>query len=480
MNNCYIRATLALVLLLTGLAAPAHMKAQAHIRLKVTGVPVDTFWLGKTWGKRAQPFLHAPRSADGWAELKTDSLLPDGVYAVMFKKGRYARYTFLSLLLSGGQRTFSIETSADQPYSKARLNGAPLAEAYIRYYEGFQNRLRQRDSLNDMWRLTEGEAEFNLLAQVEKDIFEYQTSLRKTHQGTLLDTLISWTLLPDPAPWLRTDLPLATRRLAREKAYTSSTLAAVAAPDVPRRMSCPLWLDRLDLAVFKLYNNPAETRRFVDTLLRTLSRHDEAYQYYFTYVINSFSGMSRFSLDEVFLHLYENYVKPGRAPWLEEDNRNKLAGNASAMPGTLVGDKARNAPVEDRQGRRFPLDSLLGRQLTLLVFWDPECGHCQKELPELKTVCAPYLSKGLRVVTVCMAKGSRAGDCWSFTDSRQLPPEWIYLREPDGSSALVKQYNLRSFPRLYLIDRNKKIVYRRAGEVPAYEMEIMLRRFTGG
>jgi thiol-disulfide isomerase/thioredoxin len=467
-------------LLLSAHITPAEVKAQAHIRLRVNGAPVDTFWLGKTWGKRAIPFVQAPRSAEGWAELKTDSLLPDGVYAVMFKKGRFARYTFLSLLLSGNQRAFSIETSADHPYAKARLTGAPPAEAYIRYYEGFQSRLRLRDSLNDIWRLSEAEADFNTLTQAEKELYEYQTDFRKSHRGTLLDTIIGWTMLPDPASWLRTELPLATRRQAREKAYIVSTLEAVAAPDVPRRMTCPLWIDRLDLAVFKLHNNPAETRRFVDTLLRTLSRHEEAYQYYFTYTINSFSGMSRFSLDEVFLHLYENYVKPGRAPWLEEDNRNKLAGNASGLPGTLIGDKARNAPVEDRQGRRFPLDSLLGKQPTLLVFWDPECGHCQKELPELKSVCAPYLAKGLRVVTVCMAKGPRAGDCWSFTDSRQLPPEWFYLREPDGSSALVKQYNLRSFPRLYLIDRNKKIVYRRSGEVPAYEMDIMLRRFTGG
>lgn len=467
-------------LVFAGLGVVQSVEAQADIRLKVGGVPVDTFWLGKTWGKRALPFAYAVRSADGWAELKTDSLLPDGVYAVMFKKGRYARYTFLSLLLTRSQRHFSAETFADQPYGRARLAGAPLAEAYIAYYEGFQSRLRLRDSLNDMWRLTESEAEFEALAAIEKEIYDYQTALRKTHGGTLLDTVIAWTLLPDPAPWLRKDIPLAARRQAREKAYTTSTLEAVAAPDVPRRMSCPLWLDRLDLAVFKLYNTPAETRRFADTLLRTLSRHDEAYQYYFTYMINSFSGMSRFSLDEVFLHLFDNYVKPGRAPWVEEENRTKMAGNAAALPGTLIGDKARNAPVEDRNGRKFPLDSLLRGPLTLLVFWDPECGHCQKELPKLKNVCAPYTAKGLRVITVCMAKAQRAKDCWEFTDSKQLPSEWYYLREPDGSSTLVKQYNLRSFPRLYLIDRNKKIIYRRAGEVPAYEMEIMLRRFTGG
>ncbi|MCX7650222.1 MAG: TlpA family protein disulfide reductase [Flavobacteriales bacterium] len=452
------------------------MASQVDIQFKVQGIPTDTLWFGQTWGKRAIPFFHAVRGADGWARLKSDTVLSNGLYALMFKRGKFARYTFLSVILEGGRHSFSIETFPDQPYSKALVQNAPLVAAYIQYYDGLNSRLRMRDSLNEMWRLKEESGDFDALVRYEKTIREYQLDIQRQHRGSWLDTVVSWTLLPDPSAYLKNEMALTERKLLREKEYIQSTLNMVKEGNISQKMRCPLWIDRLDLAVFKLYNNPEDSKRFADTLLRALSRNEEAYQYYFTYMVNSFSGMSRYSLDEVFLHLFNNYVKPGKAPWIEEDNRNKLETNALGLPGTLLGDKARNAPVENREGKKLFLDSLLRNKISLLVFWDPECGHCQKELPELKSVCAPFVERGLQVITVCMAKGPRASDCWSFTDSRQLPSQWQYLREPDGSAALSKAYNLRSFPRLYLVDRNKKIVYRRSGEVPAYELEIVLKK----
>lgn len=450
--------------------------AQVHVTVRIQGLPTDTVWFGTTWGKRAKPFLAAVKKPDGAAELISDSVLPAGVYAIAFKRGRNAKYTFLSVLLTDEHRKFRVDTRVDQPYGHAGLSGAPLAAAYVKYYDGFQTRLRLRDSLNDMWRLRETAEDFQALVRFEKSLRDFQLAQRRAYPHTLLDTLIEWTLLPDPMAWTDSTMPLHRRRAVREQAYREAALKASSAPDLQRRMTCPLWLDWLDLAVFKLYNQVEPTRQLAEEVLNNLRRHEATYQYYFTYMINSFAGMSRFSLDEVFLHLYNTYVKTGKAPWLEEDNRSKLETQAAGMPGTLIGDQARNAPVVDRHSQKMALDSLL-KGYTLLVFWDPECGHCQKELPELKTLCAPYQARGLRVITVCMAKGPRAQECWDFTDSRQLPSNWLYLREPDGSAVLTKSYNLRSFPRIYLLDPQKTIIYRRSGEVPAYELRSILDKF---
>lgn len=451
-------------------------RAQLDIHVKIPHLSTDTIWFGYTTGKRAHPLLRAVKNAEGTARLHTDSVLPDGIYALMYKRGRSARYTYLSCLLTENERVWRIETLPDQPYRQARVSDAPLNDAYIRYYDAFQSRLRLRDSLNERWRLTQLPDDFDALTQFEADLRRHQLSVQTAHAGTLLDTIIRWTLLPDPADWLDRSLPIDQRRLRREAGFRQAALLAVRQPDAPRRLRCPLWIEWLDLTVFSLYLNADDMRQLADDLLQALRQHPDIYQYYFTYMVNSFSNISRFQADEVFLYLFNRYVQSGNTPWLDEEQRKRLAELAAFMPGTMVGDQARDAELRDRYGRPLRLHSLLTRP-TLLIFWDPECHHCQNELPELQQVCAMFDAQGLQVVTICAAKGPRVPQCWAFVDSLNLPGHWLYLYEPENVAALYRLYNLRSFPRLFLIDRNKTIVYRRAGAVTPLELEYVLKRF---
>ncbi|MCS6991938.1 MAG: TlpA family protein disulfide reductase [Chitinophagales bacterium] len=454
----------------------SHTSAQIEVLIKIRNLPTDTVWFGRTWGKRAVPMFSATKGADGSARLRTDSVLQPGIYALLFKRGRHARFTYLSCLVTEETRVWTIETSVEKPYSHAIVSGNALTEAYLRYYDEFQTRLRVRDSLNDLWRLTQTTEAFESLTAFEQRMRSYQLRVRAAHAGTLLDSVVSWTLLPDGEAWNQNSFPLLERQRLREAAFHQALQHSIRQGNLLQKMSCPLWIEWLDLTVFKLYADPRQVAKLVDELLKSLQPHASVYQYYFTYMLNSFASMSRFSLDEVFLHMYNTYVKTGKASWLDAEQLERYATQAAFMPGTLVGDRARNALVLDRRGRKRPLDSLLGGP-TLLVFWDPECGHCQKELPELRQVTPAFMDRGLRVISVCMAKGPRAAECWAFVDSLQLPSAWIHVREPDDEAHLSRLYNTRTIPRIYLIDENRIIVYRRAGEVPASELRIVLNRF---
>ncbi|MCS6916762.1 MAG: TlpA disulfide reductase family protein [Chitinophagales bacterium] len=471
-------AALIVFLLLASVLHAAKVSAQVDIGIRIMHLPTDTVWFGRTWGKKAIPLFYAVKNADGFARLQSDTFLAPGIYALMYKRGRHARYTFFSCLLDKESRRWTVETLVDKPYSRALISGNFLNESYVKYYDAFQTRLRLLDSLNDLWRLTQSAASFDSLVVWEQSLRRYQLSVQAAHAGTLLDTVVQWTLLPDGRTWLNSDQPLEERRRLRESAYHQAALAAASSRDVHRKMSCPLWMDWLDLTVFKLYNNPADAQQFAEALLQALQPYPEAVQYYFSYLMYSFAHMTRFSMDEVFYYLYTTYVKTGRANWLDEENRQKLADLAAWMPGTLTGDRARDANLQDRYGRPVRLDTLF-RRYTLLIFWDPECHHCRKELPILRELADPYLPKGLRIVTVCMAKGPRLPECWAFVDSVHLPASWIYLSEPDAKPALHRLYNLRSFPKWYLMDAEKKIVYRRTGEVPDWELQVILQRFVG-
>jgi thiol-disulfide isomerase/thioredoxin len=447
------------------------LHGQINIRVKIDQLATDTIWFGTTVGKRALPLISAKKDASGWAELKTDSLINPGFYAVMFKRGVNARYTFLSLIVEDGARNFTVESTLDNTYANAKITGNQPAKDYIEYYDKLMGLLKQRDALNDDFRLLESPEVLDLLIDKEKTIRQYQQQLLDNSKSDWVKKAISWTLLPDFSE--------ATLTAAeRQNKYETDFSTVLQAGDLPARLVCPLFVERLDLNTFKLYNTVEPAKKQVDLIWNAFSRYPDLQEYYFLYMVNSFSMMTRFSFDEVFAHLYINYIKIGKTPWITTEERSKMGKQVSDMQGTLIGDRAANARVFTRDMKPVVIDNIEG-PYTLLVFWDPNCSHCKKELPLLKTVCAPLVeNKRLTVASFCMAKNQTFEECWAFNKEHDLPENWLYLHDPTGLTTLSKAYNLRTFPRLYLVDSNKKIIYRRSGEVSEQELEVMLTRLT--
>ena len=99
--------------------------------------------------------------------------------------------------------------------------------------------------------------------------------------------------------------------------------------------------------------------------------------------------------------------------------------------------------------------------ITLLIFWDPDCGHCKKELPKIKEeVYDLYAEHGVKVVTVYTQVEEEK---WKkFLEEKDLT-EWINLYDPYNQSNFRNNYDIYSTPVLYVLDKDKKILAKRIG-----------------
>jgi thiol-disulfide isomerase/thioredoxin len=52
--------------------------------------------------------------------------------------------------------------------------------------------------------------------------------------------------------------------------------------------------------------------------------------------------------------------------------------------GLEIGEKAPEAKLDDLSGKEIELKDHFGRGETLVLFWNPGCGFCQRMLPDLK------------------------------------------------------------------------------------------------
>lgn len=109
----------------------------------------------------------------------------------------------------------------------------------------------------------------------------------------------------------------------------------------------------------------------------------------------------------------------------------------------------------ERGGKEFHLHDLKS-PLTLLIFYDPECPHCNEILRSYassKSINRGIADKNLTVVAI-YAEGKR--DVWKRTNNA-LPQNWLVGY--DLTCILDKElYDLPAMPTPYLLDNEKRVI----------------------
>jgi thiol-disulfide isomerase/thioredoxin len=104
---------------------------------------------------------------------------------------------------------------------------------------------------------------------------------------------------------------------------------------------------------------------------------------------------------------------------------------------------------------------------TVLAIWAPWCPHCQRELPILAQAAADYPS--VKVVTVATAIGQEPGpSVESYLQSHNLS---FTVGIDDTNTSILKGMGVSSFPTVYYVGADGKVVRATVGELPLSQME---------
>lgn len=96
---------------------------------------------------------------------------------------------------------------------------------------------------------------------------------------------------------------------------------------------------------------------------------------------------------------------------------------------------------------------------TVVIFWDPDCGHCKKELPVIKQFYDTVKARGVEVYAIGVEQDVEK---WiQYVRDNQL--KWINVTDPYNLSRFRSSYNINSTPQIFLLDKEKKIIAKRLG-----------------
>lgn len=126
------------------------------------------------------------------------------------------------------------------------------------------------------------------------------------------------------------------------------------------------------------------------------------------------------------------------------------------------GNRAENFSFMLKGGKKASLYDLKST-FTLLLLYDPECENCRHAIDEmvhssviqdLTTITHTVREAPMKVLTVCVEHDT---DSWQQHLS-MLPEHWLNGFDEKHQIRDKELYDLRSFPSLYLLDRDKRVI----------------------
>lgn len=453
---------LLLVFVFMGLMATA----QNGYEITVTFKPYKDqyIYLGHYFGK-TYPIIDSVKvDQQSRGVFKGKQPLQGGIYLIGFPN----RAGFFEILVDK-QQVFSVAADSALLPGGITFAQSPDNELFIAYQQTVSEKGARINTLKERLKAVSALADstriLDSLTRVDTELKNYRDQLIQKNNGTFLAALLQAMrepVLPDSLqkPANREDSLLAFRY------YRDHYWDGVNFYD-GRLAYTPFFEDKLDRYFNQLVvPHPDSVNKEIDYMLGYASVNAEMQRFLLLRFINRYYTQRYMWEDAVFVHLFEKYFSSKTYSWLSDQGKKLITDRAYSLMANILGNAASDIELPDSTGRTQSLYNLK-KEYTLVVFWDPTCGHCKETLPKIDSVYTTrWKNKGVGIFAVAKETEGTRADWTRFINEKKIGA-WthVYYSKEAEKERVSKNipgysqlYDVQSFPTLYLLDKEKRIV----------------------
>ncbi len=436
-------------------ALPASAQKGFHIKVTVNGLPKDSIcYLANYYGNKQYIQDSARVDANGTVVFKSDTLLPRGIYLFVLPDRRY-----FEMIVDREQR-FTLETDTSDYVAQMKVSGSKDNQAFYDYLRLVGNISKRAETIRQEIESAadnsfEKETAQQKMQKLNEEMTENKNQFIKNNPDAFLSKVFKATKEIDipEAPLL----PNGTRdSLFPYRYYKAHFFDNIDMTD-DRLLRTPVFHPKLEQYFTKVIAQiPDSIMAAADYVVSLTRPNKEMFKYVVWWITGHYETSNIMGFDAVFVHMVEKYYTPDQAFWVDSTTLYKIRERARVLKPILLGKKLRNLVLKDTAGIYRSLYDIR-TPYTLVYIWDPDCGHCKKATPRLKSLYDKAKPHGFEIYAV---NNEVERDKWlKFIREHKL--NWINVADMEFRDNYRYELDIHSTPQMFLLDKDKKIKAKR-------------------
>jgi alkyl hydroperoxide reductase subunit AhpC len=452
-NTLKTKSIFSSILLLTlfAFSAFATTPVKHKYSFTVRGLHNTKCFLGFYYGDKSYVLDSSAVDEKGNFSFQGDSLLPGGVYFILLKDKRYFEF------IIDKEQHFAMRTDSTDFVKFMKVEGSPENQLFYDYLNyaavQYQKLKKMQDSLKTPAQKMAGHAKMDSLNNAVK---KYKEDFIAHHPEMFVSEIFKAAEYPDvpETPTLpngRKDSTFGFRY------YKSHFFDNINFSD-DRMVHTPqqIFFDRVKEYFTKLtFQVPDSINAAADYILNKARRSPDMFKFLVNWISFTYESSNIMGMDAVFVHMVETYYTPQIATWESPSHLDKMIERAKQLEPILIGKPAIPLVLPDTANVMTDMEAGNARY-TVLIFWDYDCGLCQREIPKLKKWYDSVKGQGYEVYAVEIAENLDIQKWKEYIRKHNL--NWINVADISHTSNFRHDYDVISTPMIYILNEDKRII----------------------
>lgn len=435
------------------------------IKVKLKGFKKVFIYLADNFGDKQYYRDTCWLDENGVGTFKGNPKLQRGLYMIVFPNAA----GYYELPITDDQDFyFEADTSLDE--SKIKITGSEENESFVAYQNIRRKYGEQRYNLERNYKDAKAAGDQNTIESLKREIdtleardTRYRDGYAKQHPNyylTKLFTAFKQIVVPKPTDPKDSMFEYRYYKNHYWDNVDFSEDGLIRAPQGLLVMKLNDYIDKVTL------QDPDSLTNAVNEVINKTRPYTETQKYFVQYLTNKFQDRKIMCQDNVTIHMINTFYCTGRAWWYNDtaELRKMCEEGKKAVP-TMCGRIAPDLNMGDTAGNMHRLYENLGKNLTILFFFDPTCGHCKEVIPVVNAVFQKHKLNGVRVYAV--STENKYEEWREMMRKRPELGEWVNVCKTDRYYPwpLNKyDYNIVANPTLFVLDNNAKIIGKKIDE----------------
>lgn len=446
------------ILLIALLACSAHttiaQNIATNIAFKPAIAPSDRYYLAQHYQDKLIRVDSAIGNKGFIVFQNTKKALPRGVYALLDKNSKV-----VTDFVVDDSRHFTIAMDSAHSAAGMKVKGSAANQRMFQYMARLDAANKEAKELKEVEKngsKREQKRATERLEKLSKEMETFQSDFLVSNKKDLFCQLVSMCRNPEPPKSITNDTAKAF--YFRQHYWDSIDFTF---PDLELT---PQLFNKVNYFFFGvLYYQDVDTiTQYAFDVLHRVENDSTMLRYFLDFILPRYQKATKhIGWDQVYVNLVREFYLKDKCPWATEANLYAKQNEVEFLEQSLIGAHAQELWMADTNQSNDPKDWISSHRFptkyVILWFWDPDCGHCKKQTPELAELYNKMVAEGNKRFEVYAVGYEADVDKWKkYVRDHKLP--FVNVGGTNVNIDYQAAYNVHSTPTMIILNENRDII----------------------